>query len=98
MTLDNINFETCTKLETEANCVKGCQWYKGTGVVTTPIVNPANPTLPVVDPNTPTTQPTGSCNNIDIGTAAADTTTGIANTMICFNFKTAAACQSTCVW
>jgi hypothetical protein len=41
MTLDTVNFETCAKLDTEANCVKGCQWYRGTGV------KPVDPTRPV---------------------------------------------------
>jgi hypothetical protein len=75
MTLETINFETCAKLETEANCVKGCQWYKGTGVTTDPVA-PGTTT-----PTTPTTPAqAASCQKVTGSTATDDVCVGLVAT------------------
>jgi hypothetical protein len=36
MTVDLTSIEACIKMDQESNCVKGCNWYKGSGDFTEP--------------------------------------------------------------
>jgi hypothetical protein len=93
MTLDTVNFETCAKLDTEANCVKGCQWYRGTGV------KPVDPTKPVTQE--------GRCQLVSgsstaIGTAPiAGSTPAVGTADVCTPVKDKSACyqmNGQCEW